>query len=44
MVIVVPVGKYYIDGFKDLEQYHQQLIDKNYKYNRPGLGGCVLEG
>jgi len=35
-----PGGKVYIDGFKDLKQYHKQLIDKNYKYNRPGLDGA----
>ncbi len=26
-----------IDEFKGLKEYHQQLIDKKYKYNRPGL-------
>jgi catechol 2,3-dioxygenase-like lactoylglutathione lyase family enzyme len=26
-----------IDDFTGLRAYHQQLIDKNYKYNRPGL-------
>jgi catechol 2,3-dioxygenase-like lactoylglutathione lyase family enzyme len=26
-----------IDGFEGLKEYHEQLIAKNYKYNRPGL-------
>lgn len=26
-----------IDDFKDLAIYHKELIDKKYKYNRPGL-------
>ncbi|MEO8885931.1 MAG: glyoxalase superfamily protein [Mucilaginibacter sp.] len=26
-----------IEDFKELRQYHQQLIDKNYRYNHPGL-------
>ena len=26
-----------IDDFKDLAIYHKDLIDKKYKYNRPGL-------
>ena len=26
-----------VEDFIGLRQYHQQLIDKNYKYNRPGL-------
>src|ERR1700744_1605896 len=26
-----------IEDFKDLREYHQQLIDKKYKYGRPGL-------
>ena len=26
-----------VEDFNNLRQYHQQLIDKNYKYNRPGL-------
>lgn len=27
----------HIDGFKGLREYHRELIDKKYKYNRPGL-------
>jgi catechol 2,3-dioxygenase-like lactoylglutathione lyase family enzyme len=26
-----------IEDFKGLREYHQKLIDKKYKYNRPGL-------
>jgi catechol 2,3-dioxygenase-like lactoylglutathione lyase family enzyme len=26
-----------IDDFKGLREYHRQLIDKKYKYNRPGI-------
>ena len=26
-----------VDEFKGLREYHKQLIDKKYKYNRPGL-------
>ncbi len=26
-----------VNDFKGLEEYHKQLIDKKYKYNRPGL-------
>ncbi len=26
-----------IEGFEGLKDYHQQLIDKKYKYNRPGI-------
>jgi catechol 2,3-dioxygenase-like lactoylglutathione lyase family enzyme len=26
-----------VDDFEGLKAYHQQLIDKKYKYNRPGL-------
>ncbi|HEY1045856.1 MAG TPA: glyoxalase superfamily protein [Bacteroidia bacterium] len=31
-----PGGKFYI-VCKGLQEYHKQLIDKNYPYNRPGL-------
>ncbi|HVW95252.1 MAG TPA: glyoxalase superfamily protein [Mucilaginibacter sp.] len=27
----------HIEEFEGLKAYHQQLIDKKYKYNRPGL-------
>lgn len=27
----------FIDNFPELEAYHQQLLQKEYKYNRPGL-------
>ncbi|WP_316834563.1 glyoxalase superfamily protein [Pedobacter nutrimenti] len=26
-----------IEEFKSLKDYHQQLLDKEYKYNRPGI-------
>jgi len=26
-----------IEEFKSLKDYHQQLLDKGYKYNRPGI-------
>jgi len=32
-----PGGRFTIEGFKGLEAYHRQLIDKKYTYNRPGL-------
>jgi catechol 2,3-dioxygenase-like lactoylglutathione lyase family enzyme len=32
-----PGSRVSIDHFKDLAIYHKELIDKNYKYNRPGL-------
>ena len=32
-----PGARVYIDGFEGLRQYHRQILDKDYKYNRPGL-------
>ena len=32
-----PGSRVFISGFENLEAYHKQLIDKQYKYNRPGL-------
>lgn len=32
-----PGARAYIDNFENLEAYHQQLIHKNYRFNRPGL-------
>lgn len=32
-----PGARIFIEGFEDLTGYHQTLLDKNYKYNRPGL-------
>lgn len=32
-----PGSKVFIQNFKDLKSYHKKLIDKNYKYNKPGL-------
>lgn len=33
-----PGARVYIDHFKGLREYHQQLLVKAYKYNRPGIG------
>lgn len=32
-----PGSRVFIEDFKGLKEYHKNLIDKNYKYNRPGL-------
>jgi hypothetical protein len=32
-----PGTRIFIDDFEDLQQYHRSLIDKQYKYNRPGI-------
>jgi catechol 2,3-dioxygenase-like lactoylglutathione lyase family enzyme len=32
-----PGASVYVDEFTDLRAYHQLLIGKQYKYNRPGL-------
>ncbi|QHS57832.1 VOC family protein [Mucilaginibacter sp. 14171R-50] len=32
-----PGSHFRIENFTGLKAYHQQLIDKQYKYNRPGL-------
>jgi hypothetical protein len=32
-----PGARVFIDDFKDLKTYHKELLDKTYKYNRPGL-------
>ena len=32
-----PGARIFIDDFKDLAAYHKELIDKAYKYNRPGI-------
>lgn len=32
-----PGARAYISGFKDLNNYHHQLLKKPYLYNRPGL-------
>jgi hypothetical protein len=32
-----PGSRVFIDCFQHLETYHKELIDKNYKYNKPGL-------
>jgi catechol 2,3-dioxygenase-like lactoylglutathione lyase family enzyme len=32
-----------IVDFKDLSLYHEELIAKNYKYNRPGLGRAAWD-
>ena len=32
-----PGSHVFIDDFKDLATYHQQLLQKQYPYNRPGI-------
>ncbi|MDB5249474.1 MAG: glyoxalase/bleomycin resistance/extradiol dioxygenase family protein [Segetibacter sp.] len=32
-----PGGKVFIN-YKGLKEYHQELINKDYRYNKPGLG------
>jgi len=32
-----PGARVFIDDFPNLAAYHQQLRNKNYKYNRPGI-------
>ena len=32
-----PGARVFIDDYTNLAAYHQQLIDKAYKYNRPGI-------
>jgi hypothetical protein len=32
-----PGAKVYIEDFTGLEKYHQQLLDKQYKFMRPGI-------
>ncbi|QNK64461.1 VOC family protein [Pedobacter sp. PAMC26386] len=32
-----PGARAYIDGFKHLDEFHHLLIEKNYKFNKPGL-------
>lgn len=33
-----PGGRIHIENFKELKQYHRKLLEKEYKYMRPGLG------
>ena len=32
-----PGARVYIDGFEGLREYHRQILDKDYRFNRPGL-------
>jgi hypothetical protein len=32
-----PGARIFIDNFSGLAAYHKELIDKGYKYNRPGI-------
>lgn len=32
-----PGSRVFIEDFKNLRDYHKTLIEKNYKYNKPGL-------
>jgi len=38
-----PGGTVYVDDFRDVAVYHQKLIDKQFKYNRPGLGEAFYD-
>ncbi len=33
-----PGTNVFIDNFEGIADYHRQLLAKNYKYNRPGIG------
>jgi hypothetical protein len=33
-----PGARIYIENYLDLKSYHKLLLDKKYKYNRPGIG------
>jgi hypothetical protein len=33
-----PGARIFIDDFGDLTKFHKALLDKNYTYNRPGIG------
>ncbi len=33
-----PGARAYIDKFENIKNYHKQLLDKDYKFNRPGIG------
>jgi catechol 2,3-dioxygenase-like lactoylglutathione lyase family enzyme len=33
-----PGARIHIEDFEGLKDYHKNLIDKNYKFNKPGLG------
>jgi Glyoxalase superfamily protein len=33
-----PGARIYIENYEGLKAYHKLLIDKKYKYNRPGIG------
>lgn len=32
-----PGARAYIDNFENLKDYHKQLLNKQYKFNRPGI-------
>lgn len=38
-----PGARIYIENYTGLKAYHQLLIDKKYKYNRPGIGESYWE-
>jgi hypothetical protein len=38
-----PGARIYIENFNNLTEYHKLLIDKKYKYNRPGIGPSYWE-
>lgn len=33
-----PGTNVFIDNFEGLREYHRELLEKKYKYNRPGIG------
>jgi len=33
-----PSARVHIEKFAGLKEFHQQLLDKNYKYMKPGIG------
>ena len=39
-----PGARIFIDGFRGLVAYHKGLIDKKYKYNKPGIDTPFYDG
>lgn len=33
-----PGARVHIENFEGLKEYHQKLLQKNYKFNKPGIG------
>lgn len=38
-----PGARVLVEDFKGLKAYHEQLTEKNYKYNKPGLENAFWE-